>query len=535
MILAEFSGPKQKNTSALFSAASATALSLGLLASYPMTASSDPLNDAFSRFGSTAMINDPNIAQTSSAYLFTGGSFKMRSSTNTYQLASLQLPSMSAGCGGIDLFAGAFSFLNIDGLIEMAKNIGSAALGTAFQIALSSLAPQLYEVINQLQDWANKLNQFNIDSCEAGARLAGAAAQTMGVRDKFCEMAQRGENVGDAFSARSACSQKGLNIFSSTTADPEGSNAAIIKDQLQGNLMWRALHRMYDRQWGADEFSSEFAEVIMSMTGTVIYPPVDDSKKSSITQPTTFPTGDGSRNGVGTKDDEQPEKPIPIAATMTPAQFFTYEEDLKVNLLSCDDQDNCLKPTESVGVNHPANDLYKRVEGAVKNIFESARDSNANLSADAKAVLSMTNIPIFAIAQAAYDAGQVGVAQQLEHEISRYTQYISYQIMYGMIDKGLSLVSSALAAGSQQPGGSYEDAKALRENILSVREAVFDVYSESSEQLGMDYASQMQLLKMLQQMAASRYAPSITERIAFTRKAMAGIGANPSSAQGDYN
>ena len=44
--------------------------------------------------------------------LYTGGSLMMRAPGRNYPLATVQLPSLRAGCGGIDIYGGAFSFIN---------------------------------------------------------------------------------------------------------------------------------------------------------------------------------------------------------------------------------------------------------------------------------------------------------------------------------------------------------------------------------------------------------------------------------------
>jgi conjugative transfer pilus assembly protein TraH len=61
--------------------------------------------------------------------LYTGGSLFLRTPSRNYQLLSAAAPSLRGGCGGIDAFAGAFSFINVDQFVAMLRNIGQNAWG----------------------------------------------------------------------------------------------------------------------------------------------------------------------------------------------------------------------------------------------------------------------------------------------------------------------------------------------------------------------------------------------------------------------
>ena len=116
--------------------------------------------------------------------LFTGGSMFVRAPQRTYQLASVAGPNLKAGCGGIDLFAGSFSFINEAQFVALLKNIGQNALGYFFQLALKSMAPEIAVTIEWLQDQAQKINALNVNSCQAArgrsstARWAGTCRRT---------------------------------------------------------------------------------------------------------------------------------------------------------------------------------------------------------------------------------------------------------------------------------------------------------------------------------------------------------------------
>jgi hypothetical protein len=56
----------------------------------------------------------------------------------------------------------------------MLKAVANNAVGFAFKLAIDSISPQIGGVIDQMQDIANKVNQFNMQSCEAAAAAVGA-------------------------------------------------------------------------------------------------------------------------------------------------------------------------------------------------------------------------------------------------------------------------------------------------------------------------------------------------------------------------
>src|SRR4030067_459853 len=86
-------------------------------------------------------------------------------------LVNAHLPSLRAGCGGIDLFGGAFSFINKQQFLSLLQNIGANAVGYAFKLALQSISPDIDKLLTELQDQINKINAMNINSCEAAQAL----------------------------------------------------------------------------------------------------------------------------------------------------------------------------------------------------------------------------------------------------------------------------------------------------------------------------------------------------------------------------
>lgn len=88
-----------------------------------------------------------------------GASFSARN-TNILnrQIFSVQAPTWEAGCGGIDFFAGAFSVITKDELVQMARGIAAGAPGYFFNLAIDSVCPTCGANMKEL---ARRLNSFN--------------------------------------------------------------------------------------------------------------------------------------------------------------------------------------------------------------------------------------------------------------------------------------------------------------------------------------------------------------------------------------
>lgn len=115
---------------------------------------------------------------------YSGGSFSSRVATSNDNLVSISTPTLKiGGCGGIDMFLGGMSFLNVDFLVQKLQKILAQAPAAAFDIALKTLAPQVAETIKTLESIADKLNGLQIDDCKAGKALVATVADFSPVKN----------------------------------------------------------------------------------------------------------------------------------------------------------------------------------------------------------------------------------------------------------------------------------------------------------------------------------------------------------------
>lgn len=117
------------------------------------------------------------------------GGYHMRNATpqiKNLKIVDIIPPVANAGCGGIDIQLGGLSFVSFSALKDnfqsLMSNAGGAALGYAFQLALSTLCKECSTLLNDLQNLANAINSLNFDACSVisgfGDELASKVLNT---------------------------------------------------------------------------------------------------------------------------------------------------------------------------------------------------------------------------------------------------------------------------------------------------------------------------------------------------------------------
>ena len=124
-----------------------------------------------------------------------GGSMSVRIPQENIRPFSFTPPSIRAGCGGIDIVTGGFSYLNFQYLVKKLQSILQTAPAFAFQLALGVLCPDCKNILNSLEQVADIINGLNINSCQASKALVGFAGDQLGL------ISAQGQSTGtsDAF------------------------------------------------------------------------------------------------------------------------------------------------------------------------------------------------------------------------------------------------------------------------------------------------------------------------------------------------
>ncbi|MBT4879502.1 MAG: conjugal transfer protein TraH [Alphaproteobacteria bacterium] len=225
------------------------------------------LSNFFNKLGSSSNISRAGAYEDQTAGYYTGGNLFLRNQIHTSQLGTIQLPDYKAGCGGIDMFMGAFSHLSSERLLEALKSIGSNMASYALLLAIETMSPQVKNIMTELNDLVQKINQSNINSCEIAATTLGSVwPKSNEAQGHLCKMIGTEGKYGgfsDYAAARQGCGASGKrdSVIGSASEDPRFKSMLGV----DFNLAWKAIQENAFLQ-----SDKKLAEFFMSVSGTII-------------------------------------------------------------------------------------------------------------------------------------------------------------------------------------------------------------------------------------------------------------------------
>lgn len=415
--------------------AAATAAAIALASGNASASIYSEMNSWFNDIGVYGNITGPQAISGQTGTTFTGGSLFMRTPVRNYQLFSFTPPYIRGGCNGIDLFAGAFSFINSEAFTAMLRNIGNAAIGAAFMMAVESVSPQLASILKTMQDIAQKANNMNINSCEAGKALAsmsfnaigGSAKEDSAIRSNAAPTTNLFSDALDA--ANKALNNVSDKINALTTMKNRDQG---LKEALESkNVAWYALRRL--------NVSEDMTMLMMSLTGTVI---VRSSDKST------------------SKRTEVESKP----ATITFEQLVGGPDStyVKVKRYACVDSDTsqygCLTVTT---VDDDLYSFYHRVrkllaDGRTKVVSRSPMSFDDNVD---KAIYANSSIPLWKIVSA-NAAGSLAIHDDM------YARVVATKLAYDYLTNITQEIKKALSTNkSSLDETNVQATRELEENL----------------------------------------------------------------------
>ena len=105
----------------------------------------------FDRLGLSGTATSAGVYEGQSRGFVTGGSVSVRLPNETIQPLSVSLPHLRSGCGGVDLFLGAISYISAEDLIRKMKAIGTSFASYAFMMALKTLCSPCENIMEKLE------------------------------------------------------------------------------------------------------------------------------------------------------------------------------------------------------------------------------------------------------------------------------------------------------------------------------------------------------------------------------------------------
>lgn len=268
-------------------------------------------------FGIMSNFTQPGAFNTQRRGILSGGGLQARNPITSSQLLSLQLPSVRAGCGGIDIFAGSFSFISADQFVQFLRSIASNAAGYAFKVALEAGCSVCANVMDTLQAVSQAMNNTNMNSCQLAQGIVNdiGNSKLLGFNIKHdASLKEMASGIYEDFSAALKAGE-GDGAF-----DHADKLSEKDKEAIQGNIMWQNLVKNNSKQAipspGSDR--DEYGEM-MALTGSII-----------ITEPKANEEGNKAPN-------------VTSLASIMRLQDIVEGGD-NINVYECND-DKCESPT----------------------------------------------------------------------------------------------------------------------------------------------------------------------------------------------
>lgn len=193
------------------------------------------LNGMFS--GSTSNLTPSSALQSASRGGMTFGSVVLRNPSSPVNILTLDPPRFSAGCGGIDMYGGSFTFINAAAFTQALRNMMNQAQGLLFQAALGMISPNISQLLSQFQKITQDMNSLASNTCALATvainKIDPGALETQATQAAATIGSQTGAITDDFNTLHWASPQQGQN-------NQQNVQAANPKS---GNFTWKALSR----------------------------------------------------------------------------------------------------------------------------------------------------------------------------------------------------------------------------------------------------------------------------------------------------
>lgn len=403
------------------------------------------MQDLFDNVNAQGNVTSAAAIQGQTMNMLSGGSMFMRMPNKTYNISTFTPPSYSTGCGGIDLFAGGFSFINKEQFVAMLRNIGSNALGYGFKLAIQNLCPTCDNVMQALQATSQAMNRLNIDSCEAAKGIVQAAVPDSWDKDKTNTAKMfgvDGNTFSDVTDAWANIAKSGAKvdkeIEAAQTAKPE------LKESMPtGNVVWKALKKI-------PELSKEQREVLLSMTGTTVFP-LTPSNAEDSPGPKVYP-----RKEIGIKTLIGGNKVNNLGEAM---------DTIELPVWTCTEEVDCLiMEPKIVNVKSIRSLIGTKMAEIMKKMATRQAYSNAD---ETMQFLSTTDIPIYKILAVGTSMGNTAQAQNL---VNRYQELLAAKYAEAWINRSVHDLRIAIETFKSEARGPAQ-AEAL-ESLMPTLESL---------------------------------------------------------------
>lgn len=406
------------------------------------------INDVFDLFINANTSSSAGYFEGQARNYLSGGSFQGRNPIKKLEFFSINPPHVKAGCGGIDLFLGSFSFIDGDQFQGMLRSIAQNAAGYAFSLAIESLCPTCNTVVKYLQGEMNKLTKGLTDSCELGKLAVDATGLTEKMRDvaqSNCESqsALLGM-VSDNLAAKTKCADPEDDTLKTAATQNDAAGKPVMK--IYRNVTWEILKT-------ASFLNDNQRELFMSVTGTLVV---------------TYDEGSASQLKV---------TPYPPKITLEKFVDGTNADD---EVYSCDENNNCMNPARiaantSDGFNALVYEylmaIVAKISGKVNALSNDEKAFVGLIRGDIYQILKLASVPAFN-------------ASIVRPFIDQSSKFIAYQLAASYIFD----VVHTLRGGAGLADVNYPDMKSFVADLGGMKADVQRKLAETADTLNASVA-----------------------------------------------
>ena len=431
----------------------AVALSLAL-AFAPVNAGADWIGDFYASAGAGMNVTAPQAITSQSVVGVSGGGLEWRIPNKNFQIVSVTPPRLSSGCGGIDMYLGAYSFPNKDAFVQALRNFGQAAIGYFFQLALKTMAPEIAATLEVINDLAQRMNALGMNSCAAAKQFVDNVAGEW-MEKNARDASGYARSIGTAVDEFDSLLGQRSGGYAKTMEDKYKQNynksqSALTKDDVATKLPVEVnvVHYVLSRSRAVDITDDEIG-MIMALVGPSLI-----IRQGQADDGTPAPINAGKVKLLDFKQILGGE----VDAGGLPVAFSVY---------SCNASPQCLDPL-------PVQVSYQSFHGRINNVITkirsniSTKTSALTLTAAELNVLKLASVPIY---RAAAMAETTGVAQTTALVLlPDLADYAALDASMRFVNYYLDILDKALAATVQDLDKTYHpDVQNIRTRITDIK------------------------------------------------------------------
>lgn len=402
------------------------------------TAGAGFVKDYFDATQAMSNVTEGGVREAGAVSTVTGGGFVYRTPRTDFVPFSVTPPSLKAGCGGIDLFLGAFSIPSREEFVSFLKSVGTALPGLAFQLALQTMAPDLNEQVGRYADLIRSYTNRYTDSCEAARALldnTGATEHLTRVVEGAKNALRSDGSVADQSEADRRVRDNGEKaIAASPIRKDSGGN---VVDAPEINLTWALLS---GGKLGAADFDSvSLRETMMTLLGTTVFTQEGKGENAVLV----------AREIAG--------------VDLLPVLFNETGKDTSLVKLTCDEAKRCLSPERKPMYD---TDLVAELKEAADHYLTALKSRDASLVTDDEMLFlaSVSSVPLLRILNLASVARYEGLAADI---VNTYVEAAAYEALVGALEALTSDIRRVMGSSSATTL-SAEHAKHVKALVLRI-------------------------------------------------------------------